>query len=209
MEYLYALLGFALLIGSGKYLVRGSVSIAQHFNISTLVIGVTVVAFGTSAPELLVSVQAALKGYPEMSVGNVVGSNISNIALVLAITAVILPIKVSRNSVIIDWPVMMGVSLLFYILSRNRWLGRTEGFIFMILLVAYVIFSLKLSRRQMNTNGDDTALSAAYCFRLSSIDHYSPVPAWLQDLTCWLKMQPLSLTTLGSANVLFQLRCLL
>ncbi len=153
MEYLYALLGFALLIGSGKYLVRGSVSLAQHFKISTLVIGVTVVAFGTSAPELLVSIQAALKGYPEMSVGNVVGSNISNIGLVLAITAIILPLRVNRNSILIDWPVMMAVSILFYLIVRNHILSRPEGLVFFLLLVVYVVFSLRMSRKQMRTSG--------------------------------------------------------
>ncbi len=153
MEYLYALLGFALLIGSGKYLVRGSVSLAQQFKISTLVIGVTVVAFGTSAPELLVSIQAALKGYPEMSVGNVVGSNISNIGLVLAITAIILPLKVNRNSILVDWPVMMAVSILFYLIVRNQTLSRPEGLVLFLLLVVYVVFSLRMSRIQMRTNG--------------------------------------------------------
>ncbi len=153
MEYLYVLLGFALLIGSGKYLVDGSVSLAQHFRISTLVIGVTVVAFGTSAPELLVSIQAALKGYPEMSAGNVIGSNISNIGLVLAVTAMILPLRINRNSVLIDWPVMMAVSILFYLLVLNQRLGRLEGLIFMVLLIAYVIVSLSLSRRKMRSEG--------------------------------------------------------
>ena len=151
MEYLLALLGFILLLGSGKYLVSGSVSLARHLKISPLVIGVTVVAFGTSAPELLVSLQAGLKGYPEMAVGNVVGSNISNIALVLGITILILPLRVNRISSIIDWPVMMVVSILFYILVRNHQLGRMEGIIFVFLLVVYVIFSLWLSRRQVNS----------------------------------------------------------
>ncbi len=148
MEYLYALLGFVLLIGSGKYLVRGSVSLAQHFKISSLVIGVTVVAFGTSAPELLVSVQAALKGHPEMSMGNVIGSNISNIGLVLAVSAIILPLQIHRNSIRIDWPVMMGVSLLFWVFIRNLRLSRAEGIILISLLAAYIVFSIRMSGKR-------------------------------------------------------------
>ncbi len=153
MEYLLALLGFVLLIGSGRYLVKGSVSLAEHFKVSTLVIGVTVVAFGTSAPELLVSFQAALKGYPEMSLGNVIGSNISNIGLVLGVTVMILPIRVARNSLIIDWPMMMAVSILFYFLVQNHWLGRLEGLLFIVLLTGYVFFSLRFSRRQLRNSG--------------------------------------------------------
>ncbi len=147
MEYFLALTGFILLIFSGKYLVKGSVSLARYFGLSTLVIGVTVVAFGTSAPELIVSFQAAMKGHPEISLGNVIGSNISNIALILGLTAMILPIPVQRNSVRIDWPVMMITSLLFYVLVLNNELGRLEGLILNTALVGFVFFSLWSSRR--------------------------------------------------------------
>ncbi len=149
MEYLLTVLGFAILVASGKYLVIGSVSLARYLKISTLVIGVTVVAFGTSAPELLVSLQAAFKGHPEIAIGNVVGSNISNIALVLAITAIILPISVSPNSIRIDWPIMMGVSILLYFFVRNNELSRTEGIIFNIILIIFVAFSIRSSRKKM------------------------------------------------------------
>jgi Ca2+/Na+ antiporter len=86
-----------LLVISGDYLVRGGVSVASKLKISTLVIGMTVVAFGTSAPELLVSLQAALLGNPEISIGNVVGSNIANIGLILGLTAVVYPLVVSSK----------------------------------------------------------------------------------------------------------------
>lgn len=149
MEYLLTVVGFVILVGSGKFLVTGSVSLASYLKISKLVIGVTVVAFGTSAPELLVSMQAALKGHPEMAIGNVVGSNISNIALVLAITAIILPIPVSRNSMRIDWPIMMGVSLLFLLFARDFELSRLEGIVFNLILVVFVIFSIRSSRKKL------------------------------------------------------------
>ena len=145
--YLLALLGFILLIGSGRFLVKASVSLAAYFGISTLVIGVTVVAFGTSAPELLVSIQAAVKGHPEIAIGNVIGSNISNISLVLAITAIILPIPVKKVSFKFDWPVMMAVSVLFYILSLDLLLGRWEGVAFNSILIAFIVFSIRNSRQ--------------------------------------------------------------
>lgn len=146
MEYLLTLLGFILLIGSGNFLVKGSVSLARYFGLSTLVIGVTIVAFGTSAPELLVSLQAAIADHPGMAMGNIIGSNISNIALVLAITAIILPIPVSRNSVIIDWPVMMGAALLLGVFSLDLYLSLMEGLVFNIGLVLFVWYSIKKSR---------------------------------------------------------------
>ena len=155
MEYLLTVVGFAILVGSGKYLVMGSVSLASYLKISKLVIGVTVVAFGTSAPELLVSIQAALKGHPEMAIGNVVGSNIANIALVLAITAIILPIAVSRNSIRIDWPVMMGVSLLFLLFARDFKLSRMEGIVFNIILVVFIIYSVWSSRKKLQSMDED------------------------------------------------------
>lgn len=147
VNYLLASLGLILLIGSGKYLVKGSVGLASYFGLSTLVIGVTVVAFGTSAPELLVSVQAAIKDHPEISLGNVIGSNISNIAIVLALTAIILPIPVKRNSLFRDWPVMMAVSLIFYLFIQDNFLSRLEGIGFNIMLVAFVYFTLKSSKK--------------------------------------------------------------
>jgi cation:H+ antiporter len=151
-NYLLLSLGFIILIFTGKYLVIGSVSLARYLKLSTLVIGVTVVAFGTSAPELLVSLQAAIKGHPEISIGNVVGSNISNLALVLGLTAIILPMSISRNTIRVDWPVMMMVSILFYFFVRNGWLTRFEGIFFNILLILYVFYSIRSSRKSFSSN---------------------------------------------------------
>jgi cation:H+ antiporter len=145
--YLLLILGLLLLFISGKYLVESSVVIARMFRIPTMIIGLTVVSFGTSAPELLVSLQAALKGLPEIAMGNVVGSNISNILLVLAITAVIFPIPVPEKSVRQDWPVMMGVSLLLFAFSLNGRLSRLEGLILVALLVSYIGFAVIQARR--------------------------------------------------------------
>jgi cation:H+ antiporter len=145
--YLLLLCGLLLLFISGKYLVESSVVIAHRLKIPTMIIGLTVVAFGTSAPELLVSIQAAMKGFPEMAMGNVVGSNISNILLVLAITALIFPIPVPAKSVRRDWPVLMIVSLLLFAFSWDGTLSRMEGIIFLLLLAAYIAYSVVDTRK--------------------------------------------------------------
>ena len=147
MDYLSVLRGFIILLVSGDLIVRSGGSLARHLRISTLVVGVTVVSFGTSLPELLVSVGAAFKGHPDIAVGNVVGSNISNIALVLGLTAILLPIPVNRNSVVIDWPVMMLVSMLFYLLILNGVLSFFEGMLFVTGLILFIIWLVRRSRK--------------------------------------------------------------
>jgi cation:H+ antiporter len=144
--YLLLFAGLALLFVSGRFLVDSSVAISRRLHIPRMVIGLTVVAFGTSAPELLVSLQAAFAGYPEIAMGNVVGSNISNILLVLALTALIFPIPAPASSVKLDWPIMMGVSLLLFVFSLNGMISRQEGAILVVLLAAYVLFSVVRSK---------------------------------------------------------------
>jgi cation:H+ antiporter len=144
--YLLLFAGLILLFISGKYLVDSSVAISRRLKIPRMIIGLTVVAFGTSGPELLVSLQAAFSGYPEIVMGNVVGSNISNILLVLSITALIYPIPVPASSVKHDWPVMMLVSLLLFILSLNGSISRLEGGVLVSLLAGYIVMSVLRSR---------------------------------------------------------------
>jgi len=144
--YLLLFTGLILLFVSGKFLVDSSVAISRRLKIPRMIIGLTVVAFGTSAPELLVSLQAAFSGYPEIAMGNVVGSNISNILLVLAITALIYPIPVPASSVKHDWPVMMLVSLILFLLSLNGSISRWEGGLLVGLLGVYVFMSVLRSR---------------------------------------------------------------
>jgi len=147
-SYLLLLLGLVMLFLSGKYLVDASVAIARRLNIPTMIIGLTVVAFGTSAPELLVSLQAAVAGYPEIAMGNVVGSNISNVLLVLALTAIIFPIPVPASSVRKDWPVLMFVSILLFVFCLDGNLDRWEGAVLVGLLLAYVLLAVYLTRRE-------------------------------------------------------------
>ena len=156
MEYIKFIAGLVILVFSGKYLVQGGVSIARYFKISPLVIGVTVVALGTSAPELIVSINAAVSGNPEIAFGNVVGSNISNIALVLAITALLVPIPVHKNSLRIDWPMMMMVSILLYLFILNDNLTYYEGGTLFVLLMGYLYYLIKKSRKEHNPEDEVT-----------------------------------------------------
>ncbi len=108
----------------------------------------TVVAFGTSAPEFLVSLQAAIKGNPEISIGNVIGSNIANIGLILGVTALIYPLVVARNSIRIDWPVMMGATLAFLFAASDGRITRLEGWIGFAFLVVFTAYQIYNSRKQ-------------------------------------------------------------
>jgi len=146
MDYLYLILGFVILLSSGDLLVKGGVALSSHFKISTLVVGVTVISFGTSAPELFVSLGAALSGSPDIAIGNVVGSNVSNIALVLGFTAILLPLPVKGNTLKFDWPVMMGASLLFFAFAQNNLIETWEGISFLILLIGFMVFTILKSR---------------------------------------------------------------
>jgi cation:H+ antiporter len=148
MEYLWLTLGLIALVLGGEFLVRGAVSIALKAKISPLVVGMTVVSFGTSAPELLVSLSAVLDGYPDVSVGAIVGSNISNIGLVLGITVLIFPIVVNRDSLRIDWPIMMLATFLFYFFAMNGELSWWEGVIFISILVLFTFWLVRRSRKE-------------------------------------------------------------
>lgn len=148
MEYLQLILGLIALIAGGEFLVRASINLALRLKVSALVIGMTVVSFGTSAPELLVSVEAALGGHPDVSIGAVIGSNISNLGLVLGITVVIFPIAVNKDSIRIDWPLMMLASILFYFFAKDEQLVFYEGIIFFLILVLFTAWLMMRSRRK-------------------------------------------------------------
>lgn len=147
MDYLLLLGGLAVLIVGGELLVRGAVGIASKFKLSPLVIGMTIVSFGTSAPELIVSLKAAMDGFPEIAIGNVVGSNIANIALVLGLTAIILPVPVAVATLKRDWPSMMFVSLLFFFFILDGTLNTWEGAVLVVLLLTYIVYQLKSSKK--------------------------------------------------------------
>jgi cation:H+ antiporter len=149
LNILILFLGLVVLILGGNFLIKGASSFALKMNLSPLVVGLTIVAFGTSAPELLISVKAAISGSPDLAMGNVIGSNICNLALVLGLTAIISPLQVKKNSIRLDWPMTMGSSLLLYILVREGFVNSYEGLIFMAILILYLFFMIRKSRKDV------------------------------------------------------------
>ena len=140
------LLGLVLLYFGAEFLVRGSANLALHMGVSALVVGLTIVAFGTSAPELVVSLKAGLDGNGDIAIGNVVGSNIFNIAMILGISALIQPMKVNLNVLRVDTPIMVAVSVLFFICLRDFTVSRIEGVILTLGIIIYTIVTIIISR---------------------------------------------------------------
>jgi cation:H+ antiporter len=148
MEYVQLLGGLIILIVAGEFLVRGAVGVALKFKISPLVIGMTIVSFGTSAPELFVSISAAVNGHPELAIGNVLGSNIANIALVLGISTMIFPIAIKRTTKVLDWPIMMLATVLFYLFALNNNIDWWEGLIYVLGLITFNVYLFWKSMKQ-------------------------------------------------------------
>ncbi|TWU62762.1 Inner membrane protein YrbG [Crateriforma conspicua] len=137
-----------MLVGGGELLVRGATSIAADMRVSPLVIGLTVVAFGTSAPELGVSLQAAFGGAADVAVGNVIGSNIFNVLLILGLAALVTPLSVASQLIRRDTPLMLAVSVLAFILASDGQIGRGDGLILFATLIVYVVLCVKNARRE-------------------------------------------------------------
>lgn len=144
MDIFLLIIGLLTLVGSGEVLVRGAAGIALKAKISPLIVGLTVVSIGTSAPELFASVTAALNGSSALAIGNVVGSNIANITLVLGITAIIYPITVDRLLLRLDGPVMAAATVLFILLAWDMTLSKVDG---ILLIIGLIVFLLTLIRR--------------------------------------------------------------
>lgn len=141
MDYIYVVVGLIGLFFGGDALVRGSVGIARRMAISPLLIGLTVVGFGTSTPELLVSVQAALRGVPDIAVGNIVGSNIANILLIVGLTSLVWPIRVSGGTLRRDTAVMVAAAIALVPIFAMGQIGRVPGALLVIGLAGYLIWS--------------------------------------------------------------------
>jgi cation:H+ antiporter len=148
-------LALLLLFAGAEGLVRGSASLALRAGLSRLMVGLTIVAFGTSSPELVVSLEAALSQQGDLSVGNVVGSNSFNIAFILGLTALICPIPVHKQILKIDAPIALGVALLLPLLLLNNTLGRAEGSLLFAGIIAYTWMNVVLARRQSKTGAED------------------------------------------------------
>lgn len=144
---LFIILGLALLIAGGHWLLKSAVDLSLRLSIPKIVIGMTVVSFATSAPELIVSIKAALDGFPDLALGNVIGSNIANLGLVLAITVLMGSIDVRKSFYTTDWPVMMVASLLFCgFIYFDGVLQRYEGLIMFILLFVFLVYLLRFQK---------------------------------------------------------------
>lgn len=149
LNILWILLGFVLLVKGGDFLIDGAVAIAQRAKLSAMVIGITVIGFGTSMPELLVSTQAAWVGSSGLAIGNVAGSNIANIALILGVTALIHPLPSQRTMMRVDIPFMLLAMLVFIVLAfTDGTIQRWQGICMVALLVAFISWEVYRSRKK-------------------------------------------------------------
>ena len=154
-QVLMFVLGLVALVVGAEAMVRGASRLAVSWGISPLVVGLTVVAFGTSAPEMAVSVGAALSGSTALAIGNVVGSNIANILLILGISALVAPLLVHEQIIRQEIPVMIGASLLVLALAFDGSIGRAEAVLLFALVVAYTVFLVVQSRRASRATSDE------------------------------------------------------
>ena len=149
MDSILFILSFVMLFLGGEFLVKSSVAIALKMRISTLVVGMTVVSFATSAPELFVSIKSALDGVTDITFGSVIGSNIANITLVLGLTAMVFQIKITKQTYLLNYPVMLFTSVLFgVVLFFTNQISQLTGFVFISLLLLFVFILIKRSRKE-------------------------------------------------------------
>ena len=147
MDIFLVIIGLILLVIGGEFLVRSSVALSLKFNISKMIIGLTVVSFATSSPELLVSLQAALSGYSDISLGNVIGSNIANIGLVLGLTAIISSMDTDSDFIKFNWPVMMILTgMMYFFLYTGKNISRLEGGALLLVIVIFLGVLIKKAR---------------------------------------------------------------
>jgi cation:H+ antiporter len=139
--------GLVLLAVGGEALVRAATTIAEMAGVSPAVIGLTVVAIGTSLPELVVSLLAAMRGEPDLAVANVVGSNIFNITATLGLTALIIPLPVHGSAVRLEWPVMFAASLVCLLVARGGVIDRVEGGVLLVTLALFIVYTVHIARR--------------------------------------------------------------
>ena len=178
MVWTFFVAGLALLVIGAESLVRGSSRLAVAMGVPPLVIGLTVVAYGTSTPELAVSVQAAMAGQADLAIGNVVGSNIFNVLFILGLSAVIVPLVVSRQLVWIDVPLMVGVSIVMLLMALDGRISRVEGGLLLSLIVVYTAFLVRQARKERAAARDAAAADTAEATPSSR----SAVRTWVVNL---------------------------
>jgi len=151
------IVGLAVLVVGAEVLVKGAAQIATHLGLSHFAVGVTVVAFGTSAPELFASIGAAVQGVPDLAIGNVVGSNIANILLILGVGAFVAPIGVHRRVRLVELPIMIAITIAVVLLVLDHRLTRIEGGLLVLGLVGYVIFIIRAHKEDIEHGFDESA----------------------------------------------------
>ena len=176
MSIVFILAGLTLLVIGGEFLVRASVGLSFKLNLSKMVIGLTVVSFATSAPELLVSLQAALNGFSDIALGNVIGSNIANIGLVLGLTAIISTLGIDKDFFRFNWPVMVLYSLGLYLaLVNDGQISRVEGIVLLASLVIYLVILIRRAKKARTTEeGQNDEIDAGL-----SKTSYFKITVWL------------------------------
>jgi cation:H+ antiporter len=174
MNYVEIAAGLVLLVVGAEFLVRGSVSLARRLGVSSLLIGLTLVGFGTSTPELVASVTAALRGSPGIAVGNVVGSNICNVLLILGVCALIYPLATTRSAFVRDGPVLLAVSGFLVAAAWSGSLSRPLGAVFVVLLGGYIAYTYWTERRAADAGA---ALHSAEALQVPTLKLTWPVAA--------------------------------
>ncbi|NVK28942.1 MAG: calcium/sodium antiporter [Flavobacteriia bacterium] len=154
LEYFFIVLGLAMLVLGGEFLVRGAAGLALKMKITPVIVGLTIVSFATSAPELIVSVNASMNGHPDIAIGNVIGSNIANVGLILGLTAGIFVMPVVWRAYRFDWWVMMASSLLLLVFIQDYKLSSIEGVILVAGLLSYIIYKIRDNKNQQSTESE-------------------------------------------------------
>jgi cation:H+ antiporter len=194
LSVVFLVAGLVLLIVGAESMVRGASRLAESLGVSPLVVGLTVVAFATSAPELAVTLTAAAKGTGDLAFGNVIGSNLFNILVILGLSAVVAPLWVDRKLIRVDVPIMIGVSVVAGIMALDGSIGRLDGFVLVAGLVGYLLLSLRLERSRMK----DVASGKTEAQNAQAIEDRKGVswrtPAW----SVFLVVAGLVLLVLGS-----------
>ena len=166
------IVGLAMLCFGGNWLVSGGVSIAKKLRISQMVIGLTIVAYGTSTPELAASVAAAVGAHTDLILGNVVGSNISNIGMVIGISAIISPLVVSKATTRKEVPIMIGVMLLLVAISVDGEISQYDGILLIAGLIAFTVYTLSRAKKERKQEEEDPSTQKSSIPRAVGLDCY-------------------------------------
>lgn len=189
MLYVQLLAGFVLLLGGGEALVKGAVGVAGRLGVSPMLIGFLLVGFGTSTPELVASLNAALIGAPGIAIGNVIGSNIANILLILGVAGVILPMATNRDAFKRDGAMLVVATIMMVVAVLTGVVGRTAAVVFLVVLAAYSVYSFRADRKATDAAG---ALHAAEAAEMDEVPPRHP--------NLWLS---LGFTVAGIAAVVY------